>query len=322
MAEPVIIGTSLQPTVRSRIEDPWRYEAPVGDGLLVSMYAIPDLTAPDVLAAPFHFQVPPLDSLAVQRQFNWTTWQTLRKGEFVSSGGRGLATISFNTLFVAYNASWTFQTNTDMSDRRSGRTQQAEAVVGHNPRSAANRLKAILNSGTPFGLVIGNHPLWGYNDVHWGPPNDNAAVLTALTVEERAGEPDARYTNVSFQEYRSPELERRRKGKKRNSNKRGRDVPAVVQVAATDTEAKRLAEGHHSGQVWARATTLYGLARHFYGSQAEWRLIVSDPANSKLKNVTPSRALGEWLSSRHEKSMKLRIPEPRKASINTPDDGE
>lgn len=278
-------------------------ESPVGQGVLVQMYKIPHLTDPDLLRVPFYFQCPPLDSIPVSAAANWSTWQTIRRGEFISPGGRTLQRISFATLFLSYNMDWTF-THGD-----------SDELISGDPQQAVRALRQILRSNTPFGLSISHEGMWSRPDVHWFPGNGNAAVLVSLDAEERAGEPDARYTNVTFQEFRSPDLDRRRKGKRRHDHKRGRGVPTYVLVRSDG----RVEEGKAQKPI-TRNADLRELAKHFYGRQAGWRTIVA--ANPKLKNVAASRSLGSWLRSRHVKQERIFIPELPTATTNSPRDDD
>lgn len=274
---------------------------PNGDGMLVTMYGIDGLTDPEVLDSPFHFQCPPMDSLSIDESFSFSTWNTLRHGDMTSPTGRSLSSVSFTTLWLDYRPS--FSVHGDYA---------YQGAQTPDPTTAARRLKAILRRGTPFGLVIGNRKLWDRNDLHWGPTNGNAAVLTSLGAEERAGELDARYFNVTFQEYREPKLLRRVKGKPRpTSDTRGRKLPAVVVVDRAGTARDR-------DRVVLRDASLRGLAKHYYGEQAAWRLIAQ--ANG-ITGFAPSRNLGEYVKAKREKTRKVRIPKPVEASVNRPGAG-
>lgn len=295
--QPVVTGSKPQPITSrpaSGTGTPKATRPPRGAGTLVTMRAIDDLTDKDVLETPFHFQCPPLDTFAVSYSYGYNTYQTLRHGEMITPSGRALAVVSFRTLFLSYNASWTFD------------------VDRPNPLSATRALRRILHSGTPFALYVHNNDLWGRKDVHWSPKNGNAAVLTSLDVEEAAGEPDTRYVNVSFQEYREPKLVRRRKGK-RQSESRGRKLPAVILVTDKTGDWKRTDPGHpRSG----KNASLRDLAKHFYGEQSQWRIIAAHPKNGRLKKLAPGESIGKAMKGKEP--LKIVIPKPPIASINRP----
>jgi hypothetical protein len=266
---------------------------PSGEGLLVTLYGINGITDPDVLKVPFYFQCPPLEDFTVSESFNWTTWNTLNHGDMASPSGRTLAQINFQTLFLAYPASFTFFS-----------AVSGVGLAHPNPRSRSAELRRIMRQGTPFGLVVGNVALYDTPDVHWGPNaaggGGNAAVLISLDVSERAGEEDARYLNVGFQEYRDPHLTRRKLGK--HTHKHGRGTPVTITVHK---------DGHavEYGLTIMKEATLRKLARHFYGHPEQWRHIVK--RNPALKNVSGNRNLGDWLTKvRKVKEVKVKIPKP------------
>jgi hypothetical protein len=260
---------------------------PSGEGLLVTMYSIDGLTDPDVLRVPYYFQCPPLEDFTISESFNWQTFNTLRHGDMSSPGGRSLAQINFQTLFIAYPASFTFFSGDPHS-----------RLYRPNPRQMAADLGRIMRNGTPFGFTVNNAALYDKADVHWGPHNGNAGVLLSLDTTERAGEADARYISASFQEYRDPHLTRRKLGK--HTHKRGRNLPTSVTIRADGRAIEQ-------GLTIFQEATLRKLARHFYGKPEQWRHIAH--RNGALKNVPGNRNLGEWLTkNRKEKSIKLRIP--------------
>lgn len=310
--EPVVIATGQQATTVTNAKGKTTVSqqataitpvpsAALGDGLLVAIYAIPHLTDPDLLKVPFFFQCPPLDTFWRSYAYDYSTYQTLRHGEMASPQGVRLTVVSFATLFLAYQSDATF-------------------AVTPAPMDATRELIRILKTGTPFGLSASNHELWPAGkdalgskyDVHMGPSSGNAAVLTSLDVEERAGEIDARYVNVSFQEYKDPRITRRRlgRGKNRTAN-RGRKVPTTVYIDQKGTA--RLEGGHEV----VRDADLRKLAKHFYGEQAQWRTIQAVKANG-LKGVQGSTDLGSVAKKRKDTSIKVRIPMLPVASINPP----
>lgn len=264
---------------RQRLEQqlPAWLPGPSGPGLVIVLRSIKKVTSPKVLKVPFAFQCPPLESLSRDGTFAFQQYDTISRGQFNRQQGRALKTISFTTVFVDYDATFTLTANRN---------------IGPNPVIEVAKLEAIRDHGTPFELVVGQQALWGRQDVHWGPRNQNAAVISELRVEERAGEVDARYVTVTFQEYRSVHLLRNAIGGRNVDPERGRKFPAHVKLTVKGTP--------HS-------TDLYSLAKHFYGEQSAWRLIAK--ANG-IRNWAPSRSLVDYLKSRKESSLTLTIPSP------------
>jgi hypothetical protein len=251
-----------------------------GDGVQVTLRAIRGLTSTQVLRTPFAFQCPPLESLARDGQYAWEPYTTIRRGQFARPSGRQLSTIQFETVFVSYDVQGTV-----LAD---------DGVDSRNPVLLASRLEAIMRRGTPFELMIGQKRLWGQLDVHWGPSNENAAVLTGVRVEERAGEVDARYLTVSLQEFRSVELLRKNQG---TGHSRGRDLPIKLHINQL---------GHVTGAAFKGKATLHNLAVHFYGEASMWKGIVR--RNGALKGVAPSDDLGTVADHRKDNKLVVVIP--------------
>lgn len=237
------------------------------DGLRVVMRRIPGLTPPNLLRKPFTFQAPPLEEIAREMAFTFSEIDALG-GTLDRPVSRALTTISFDTLFVDYQAPW--------------------VVAGDRydtPLSYLDELEQILDAGRPFRLVIHQARLWGRPDV------DMAATLRSVRPSEKHGEPDARYVAVSFTEHRSSLLQSTTKlgtdGTVRGNDK----TPATVKVkddggAIISPNAKHpdWGDGKRAGPV-----TMYKLARFFYGEHGKWVLI----AGRNGLTVGPSRPLNE-----------------------------
>lgn len=158
---------------------------PTGEGLNILMRAIPGLTK-FVLKKPFLFQTPPLNELRRTHSHSHGDYDTLGLGQMSRPGGKMLATITFDTLVVDWDAPW--------------------AIMGAvDPQDVADEIVEIVEEGFPFALIIGNPSLWPRNDFTM------AATLRSVDVIERSGEVDARYLGVQFTEFRSPELMTKKK---------------------------------------------------------------------------------------------------------------
>ena len=255
-----------------------------GDGLQITLRAIPGHTNPAVLKTPFAFQCPPLETFAREGGFEFAPYTTIRKGQFNRPNGVTLETIQFDTVFVSEDASYTVTRHPDS---------------GPNPVELVSRLDAIRRRGTPFELMIGQRRLWRRLDVHWGPLHENAAVITNCRVEERHGEVDARYVNISFQEYRDPHLLRKGIGEGAGKGTRGRDdLPVKLTVEA--------GTGAVHGVAFKGVASLVNFAKHFYGEASMWRAIAK--RNGGLKGVAPSDNLAIAAGRQRDKRLTIVIP--------------
>jgi nucleoid-associated protein YgaU len=220
-----------------------------------------------------------MDTFSRSYSYTYTDYNAISQGQFSRPSGVDLASVTFQTLFVDFDAPW--------SNLR-GTPEAQNASL--DPQQMTQQLLKILRRGTPFELIVGQRALWNSNDVHWGPANGNAATLRTLDIEERAGEIDARYVNVGFTEFRTAELVRKGLGDgdgKNRDPKRGRDLPTSVVVKVSDN------------------TTLTDLAKKYYGSTAEWRSIAKRNGISWQQN----RSLGDWVKSQGDKQRTIVIPE-------------
>ena len=235
------------------------------EGLKVTMEPIPGQTNPDLLGRNGIFlQTPPIDNFPIEYGHSHTEYQTIREGQFSRKGGRNLRTTTFDALVLDY-ATWAFYNGVDVED-------------------ITAKLIEICESGEPVLLTVA-HDLPGLGYENWnrvaaGPELQWPATLRTLRVEERAGEGDARYTNLSFSEYRDPDVSRFAMGRK------GGKLPATVTLymdgSATDDHGKRI------GNPPLEPVTLHLIARFYYGDPARWGSLAR--ANA-IKNWSGSDAL-------------------------------
>lgn len=195
-----------------------------GRGLRIRLNRIPQ-TSRKVLASPYFFQVPPLETFSTQHAYNFSDYETVSTGQFSRQMSRQLRIVEFQTMFV--DQDWFY-------------TLFAHTKRGPNPQKLARELVHILNTGTPFRLMIGQPRLWG--EGNWDV--NMKATLRSLTVEEKAGEVDARYVNVSFTEWRELDIKKDKKGER---------LPLTYTIRDGDT--------------------LRQLAKKYYGETRVWRLI-------------------------------------------------
>lgn len=231
-----------------------------GEGLRVSLHRI-DQTQKGLLKQPFRFQVPPTNQLEESYGFTHQEYPTIGLGTFSRPQGRDLRQVSFATLVVDEKYPWTLldpQDNLDWTP---------------DPIAMKEDLVDILESGTPFLLVIHQRHYDGSDDVNW------PATLRSMRVDQQPGEIGTRYLDVSFSEWRDPTVQRRLKGAPSSGPpKSKRHLPATV----TLTQGRGKWESHTFSD-----PTLYDLARFFYGSPSRWRAI----ANKNKLNISGNRHL-------------------------------
>lgn len=230
-----------------------------GQGLRVRLMAEKGLTAPGLLAQPFRFQMPPTEDFSIGYSHAHTDYDTIGGEQLSRPGAVALRTVSFSTLFLDYDVSW--------QAYHRGAVGATAAPIP--PDIVTEELEEVLTEGTPVRLQVGRvTDVWELNMM---------ATLRTLEVSERAGEPDARYVNVGFVEFKKPDkIARKKLGKKRATgaappNQYNPTTPTSVPIRVGDTR------------------TLHGLAIEFYGSAEKWRVIA---AASGLTNVSPSEAIG------------------------------
>ena len=152
-----------------------------------------------------------------------------------------------------------------------------------NPQKVADELQRIESRLTPVMLIVWNKALYAQPDIRM------PVTIRSLSVRERAGEPDTRYFDFQFVEFRRPKLRRRGYA----GHPRKRDLPAVVQV---DKYGVATEANYSDGGVGPGATigtrknpaTLRMLAKYWYGQPSEWKRIA---AKNGLKNWGGSEPL-------------------------------
>jgi hypothetical protein len=286
-------------------------------GITITLKRISGVTKKDVLRQPYYFQMPPTDEFGWDSAGNWTDYTTLDGGTFTGEGSRGLRTITLRTLVLDYNPPF--------ASRKGGNKHHAPGEVPHqnviknlnpipgfgdsstrpgyrsrkrrplaqerteigfkapNPQKVAAELQRIESRLTPVLLVVWNKALYAKPDIRM------PVTLRSLSVRERAGEPDARYFDFQFVEYRRPKMRRRGYA----GHPRKKDLPAVVQVDkyGVATEAVYNNGGIGPGETVGtrqNPATLRMLAKYWYGQPSEWKRIA---AKNGLKNWGGSETL-------------------------------
>jgi hypothetical protein len=241
---------------------PRPHKEPVGKGMIVRMERIAGVTDAGLLVEPFTFQVPPLNTFPINRSYPQSTYDTVALEQRSRKGVRQLDTITFDTLFCQDPWEWTLL--------------HGDGFVP-NPLDMIAKLDRIGKAGTQFWLTARTPTFYSGYDVNM------AASLISLNSEIREGEPDARYVNVGFLEFRDSSLKAR-------------------QLPGTGGRNKNLPVSLRADQLPADRNTLYELATYYYGAASEWRRI------AKANSLTAKNPSGDLRSLGHRK-----IVVPRKA---------
>lgn len=273
------------------------------EGLKVVLEPIPGVTSNNLLGRNGLFlQAPPTDTFSHDHSFSHNDYETVGGIQFSRRGAKQLAMVTFDTLVVDW-ANWAFYNGSTIEEI-----------------SAA--LIEICESGDPV-LLTASHdlPPGGYGN--WslalaGPEVQMQATLRTLKVEERAGEGDARYLNLSFTEYRDPNISRLGAGRSG-----GKSLPTTVTLFmdghATDAASSPI--GNPPGD----PVTLHMLAKRFYGDPSMWgtiaranrikgwgggdALVLYPGYQSMLKKGGGRTAIpGDWNKFRDVRIAKIKIP--------------
>lgn len=198
-------------------------------GLRVQLEPIAGVTPRGLLPATFYFQCPPLEELGWAKAWNHDETVVLSKRTLSQLGSIGLKSVSLSTLFVDYEAPWTFNPLTDL--------------IG-----IGRRLEELGDSGKPVRLAIRNRPLWdGKWDVRM------AATMRSLRFVERGGELDARYSDLEFSAYDGPDIDDR---ERQNADA---DQAARYRVRKGDTPRKLAYAFYGSYRAWPHLMEVNGI---------------------------------------------------------------
>lgn len=297
---PFGVEGTLSPDQRRELEA--AYQAALGgtdqteywnnqSGLRVRLSRAAGYTAKGLLETPFRFQVPPMEEFSQQYAFDHSEYTTLKSGMFTRPTSRQLIQIQFQTMFLDYNVEWEAWHTKD------------------SPIDATRDLRRLVNTGTPFRLFVRNPALWADEK----PDVDMLAVLKSLTVSEKAGEPDARYVDVAFQEWRPPEVIKRKQLGKKTKDKQKRPGRSQPKTPAT-VWVHPSGECNTRNKKWtaSKPVTLNGLAVYFYGRSAYWRTIAR---KNNIEGVASKDNLGTYVTRvNNGKALKLTIPKLNKDS--------
>lgn len=262
-------------------------------GLRITLYRF-NATKKGVLAKPFNFQVAPLDEFSWSQGASHGEFDTLSRGQFSRRGGRALLTFDIRTLVVDYQPHWT--------------SWYEPRPNAPNPQRSAQLFRKLVNTGTPFMF----HARSGYWD---GSDLRLSVTLRSVQSSEHAGEPDSRYFDLSFVEWREQELDQKGRGKRRRHA-----LPSTVEIHEDGSASERPEEGGQPKKIpttMKDAASLQDLARYFYGDPTYWRAISRE---NGISDFAPTRGLDE-LKKKGKAVRKLRIPDlsdPRTGGVESP----
>lgn len=229
-----------------------------GEGQQVSLTREPGYTPSGKLTTPFKFMLPPHEAITKTAAHNWSNYDVVGDASGPSErsrdGGRRLKTVAINAMFMDWEPWWAVW----------------NPGLEFDPVNLVADLVKICDQGLRFRFRVRNPQLFGRDDVNM------IATLTQVTVTEEPGEPDTRYVQCQFQEYRPTAVERK----------------TVHNVLGPWTHT--IKDGD----------TLYSLSKHYYKSKSQWPKIAH--ANHGLENQPPSANLLTW--SKKHGVKKLKIP--------------
>lgn len=240
------------------------------DGLKIKLVRIPGVTDKRLLPVPYYFQCPPTDTFTLNYGHESQTYSviptgTSRGGQYKRVGGRKLRAVSFSTIVV------------DWAEFMIRSHQDANAANGYDSlQDLVERLQHMAENGSPVHLLAAHD--WADE-----PEIDFYATMPDLALHEQGGEPDARYADVSFEEWRDPVVQ----GKSSKKQRRGGKSWPKTHVLDDDD-------------------TLYGLAKTYYGKDGAGRVGAEAIART---NAIASWGFGTPLvqSKRFKKGDKIKI---------------
>lgn len=221
------------------------------EGMKVEIRSIPGLSREDIIPDEgLLFQCPPLDEFAQDHAHSHTDYETINN-QHSHKGVPQLSTVQFDTLVV----------------------DQGSFTIDPDPLTIeeyTDILKLICLAGDPF-LLTAAHQLPPAGFVNWslslaGPELQMPATLRSLRIAERSGEPDARYLNVAFSEYRDPFVKTALLGRRPGGKKFPTTAYLYWDGHATDADGRLLTSV-------SKPLTLALLARYFYHDTAAARPI-------------------------------------------------
>jgi len=260
-------------------------------------------TRKGVLKKPLRMPIAPLDDFGWDVSYGWTDYDTINKGQFSRRGGRQQRVLSISTLAMDWSAPWA---TVQQGHAENWRNDQDAYGTATAPWRLAHRLDWLIGQGTPMMLIVKNPALYSSPDVQMD------VTLRSMTVRERAGEPDSRYFQLDFVEYRAPKVQRKQYGDRH-------ELPALVEinqigVAHEVRRGDKKLRGKQRHQIGSgnRPATLRSLAKHFYGSPKKWREIKQRNAgrSTSIQKLSGDDPLSDLFDHRKRKKQPVRLVIP------------
>jgi len=184
-------------------------------------------TAPGHLATPFYFQTGPIETLMFEKVADWLDYDTINRRQYSRPNSVRLVPLTFDTLFTNYLIE-------DVPAALEGAYAANLVAMGlsgqsllgvdlhpffRQPEERVWQLRKLMTSLTPFVMTMADSSVLrapAGNAIGPVSASQLSAEVTLRSVkdEQRMGEPDARYVNVSFVEYQPIELAQVRGGSK------------------------------------------------------------------------------------------------------------
>ena len=232
---------------------------------------------------PFYFTTPPAE-ITYGYGVNTGTQNIINRGTIVNYGGPSLRTVSFSSMFPVKQ-----YYELDNAMRQFVMEPPSGEYQFYDARRAENILRALMEEGKVFELFIRDRQT---GQTEYKRPS----LITAFNTREIGGEPDVKYFDITFQQYRFLKIRKvPRAGKLPGGNgdrddEKGRYLPSPYVVPKRIGIKRLAAQAYHDKSKWKVIFNANGKSA---GLKAKGATV-----NKKAKN-------GPWIIP---KGAKLRIP--------------
>ena len=245
-------------------------------GYIVRFSKQPGITRKGFLKQPFYFQLPPLEEVRYAAAAEHSDNNVLAGYQLSRPVARQLMQITFRCVFLDYIPTFA-------AFDHAGDPGKAPKFPNNGPADWVTQLRRLQRSLTPFHVSMGQPRLVGRWEI------DGAYTLRQVDVVENAGEPDARYLDISLTEFDPAELDVRQKGD-------------LVVTVFKDGKVRPLVGIQ-------KPPTLAKVSRRVYGTTKHWDAIARA---SGIKNWTANRDLRDYIRKKRGRDrIKLKCPPKR-----------
>ena len=243
-------------------------------GYIIRFSREPGITKKGVLQKRnFYFQLPPLEEVRYATAAEHTDYNVLSGDQLSRPSARQLMQITFRCVFLDYTPSFA--------------TFDLSAADNDDPLEWIRTLRRIQRSLTPFHVCMGNTRLTNRWEV------DGPCTLRQFDVVENAGEPDARYCDISLTQFNPAELDVDEKGDK-------------IVIVYKDGRVRPLTGIQ-------KPPTLAKISRRVYGTTKHWDAIAKASGH---KGWTANRDLRQLVrKKRGRDKIKLKCPPKRSEKL-------